>query len=105
MLEEESSETQNDRQPATCCGTTWIAPSIPEFGRAEESVDEAPTYQYPLEDPAVAKRRAPAGGEVTCGVGLDKRTEKKDRESNRSTPKAETKESLPWEDLTAGANI
>jgi hypothetical protein len=45
MLSDRSSDTQNERQPTTDMLMTWIIPLTPMFGRADESVDEAPTHQ------------------------------------------------------------
>ncbi|MGD0319451.1 MAG: hypothetical protein ABSB56_07135 [Nitrososphaerales archaeon] len=44
-LLERSSDTQNARQPTTDVLMTWIFPCTPVFGRADESVDDAPTHQ------------------------------------------------------------
>ena len=50
---ERSSATQNARHPVTGTLTTWIVPLTPVLGRAEESVESAPTHQTEL--PVVAE--------------------------------------------------
>lgn len=59
MLLLKSSLTQKERQPLTCVLMTWIVPLTPVFGKAEESLDDAPTQKTELEEGAAVTR---AGG-------------------------------------------
>ena len=73
MLFERSSDTQKARQPTTWVLMTWIVPCTPVFGRAEESVDEAPTHQT---EPEPKAANGWAGCVVARRVGVVSQTYK-----------------------------
>ena len=65
---ERPSATQKDRQSATETLITWIVPLTPVLGRAEESVDSAPTHQTDV--PVVAENSLSGAVLWLAGTGV-----------------------------------
>jgi len=60
--------TQKDRHPVTCVLMTWITPSTPVLGSADESVEDAPTHHVELAVGAANDRTGGASSEVGAVV-------------------------------------
>jgi hypothetical protein len=67
LLFDRSSLTQKARLPVTWVLITWITPSTPVLGRAEASVEDAPTHHTELES-GTANERTGLGLGLGAGV-------------------------------------